>query len=117
MMSSASIYAQSKDTLNLNHINLNLDNLFNNKDSLFVLPSFKIEKSQPHYFSIYNSLTTLNDNYLISSENSSPIYVSSKKLIKNDLRLNKIDSFNPYGSSSFGSGLALGVFDFLLGKL
>ena len=63
-------------------------------------------------FSIYNNVTQLNDNY--NYTNDSIKYNYSTKLIENDFRKNKIDSFNPNGAANLTYGLISGIFSLLV---
>ena len=66
-------------------------------------------------FSSYNSITGWNDNYLHVDGTYS--YTNSSFLIENTYRGQKIDSYNPYGASSFNSALILGVVGGFLNKI
>lgn len=67
------------------------------------------------YFSIYNFDTKLNDTYAIN--NNSAYFLNSKKIIENDFRTYKIDSFNPYGASDAKGAIIFGALGFVLDKL
>ena len=80
--------------------------------------SLVLQNKRPNVFSVYDAGTGLNDIY---SQNVNdlqlPIKVSrSIKLLENDTRAYKIDSFNPYGASSVGEGVLLGAINLLFKK-
>ena len=100
---STSIYAQSKDSLStktnlFKKFNLNFKTINFSKNSLI--------------FSSYNETTKLNDIYLINK--GSYIYSKSSRIIENNFRRNKVDSFNPHGASNFGSAIILGLLGSIL---
>lgn len=64
------------------------------------------------FFSIYNNVSQLNDNY--NYINDSIKYNYSNKLIENDFRKNKIDSFNPNGAPNVTYGIISGIFNLLV---
>ncbi|MGL2962396.1 hypothetical protein ACSVH2_01095 [Flavobacterium sp. RSB2_4_14] len=67
----------------------------------------------PNYLSIYNQNTTFNDNYFILGNQ---YYMSNTKTL-NYFNGQKVDSFNPSGSSDFKSALGIGALNFLIQKL
>ncbi len=71
--------------------------------------------TNPTQLSVSNQVTGLND-YYANERNTS--YIRSKKITTNTpLRGVKVDSFNPYGASSFGDGVIMGTFGVLLKKI
>ncbi|MFK7833734.1 MAG: hypothetical protein AB8B52_10690 [Winogradskyella sp.] len=104
---STSIYAQSKDSL-LTKTNFfksfNLD--LNTNDYTLDFKNIDFSKNNL-LFSSYNETTKLNDIYLLN--NDSFIYSKSSLIFENNFRGNKIDSFNPYGTSNLGSALIFGL--------
>lgn len=77
-------------------------NIFQNKTFL-----------NPNYLYIYNQNTTFNDNYFILGNQ---YYLSNTKTL-NYFNGQKVDSFNPNGSSDFKSALGIGALNFLIQKL
>ena len=61
----------------------------------------------PFHFSKYNQATGLNDNYMSYQGNFS--FSKSIAIANNPHRGAPIDSFNPYGSTHFGSAILQGV--------
>lgn len=100
--SSSYKFSPSFSVLNLNptaiQLNLNPNKNYLNYDNL----------------TIYNSITNLNDNYYSLGEKH---YLSNTKSFSNfGFEGQRIDSFNPYGTKNFGTALASGAINYLLGK-
>ena len=106
------IYAQSKDSL-LTKTNVFKSLNFDFKTNDYTIGFKNIDFSKNNQlFSSYNETTKLNDIYLLN--NDSFIYSKSSLLFKNSFRGNKINSFNPYGTSNIGSALIFGLIDSIL---
>ncbi|MFD2908799.1 hypothetical protein ACFSX9_08620 [Flavobacterium ardleyense] len=66
-------------------------------------------------FSSYNSATRINSNYTKVGDN---YFLSNTKTFStiNIMDLNRIDSFNPYGSTNIGAALIMGTLNLILQK-
>lgn len=62
-------------------------------------------------FSRFNPVTGLNDTYIRYQEKYE--YTSSSILLENQLRVSKIDSFNPNGATDIKSALLTGVLNLI----
>ena len=98
----SSSFKFSPSVLNLNptafQLNLNSNKNYWNSDN----------------FSVYNSITNLNDNYYSLGQK---YHLSGTKSFSNfGFEGQRIDSFNPYGTKDFGTALATGALNLLLGK-
>ncbi|WP_299764918.1 hypothetical protein [uncultured Dokdonia sp.] len=62
-------------------------------------------------FSRFNPVTGLNDTYIRYQEKYE--YTSSSILLENQLRISKIDSFNPNGATDIKSALLTGVLNLI----
>lgn len=112
LVSSISIYSQSIDLL-LTKTNLFKKHQFSFKTSDYTIDFKKIDFSKSNMqFSSYNQTTKLNDIYVLNNNRFS--YSKSSLLFENISRGNKIDSFNPYGTSNIGSALIFGVIGSIL---
>jgi hypothetical protein len=80
-------------------INFNKNDLFSKADNL----------------TIYNPVTNLNDNYYILGRTYTISTI--KSIPSNGFIGPRIDSLNPSGTKDFGSAVALGVLNFIFGKL
>tara|TARA_R110002050_G_scaffold129304_2_gene250834 strand:+ start:2049 stop:2426 length:378 start_codon:yes stop_codon:yes gene_type:complete len=109
---STSIYAQSKDSL-LTETNLLKSFNFNFKTNNYAIDFKNIDFSKNNLlFSSYNETSKLNDIYLLN--NDSLIYSKSSLIFENNFRGNKIDSFNPYGTSNISSALIFGLIGYII---
>ena len=99
------VYSQTKDAVKVSPI-LNKALKPNTKDYSLYFNTLKLPKNTT-VFSSYNHSTNLNDMYTVINGNY--VHTKSVALAKNTFRHNKIDSFNPYGSTSIGSALVFGV--------
>jgi len=89
---------QSKRVQNMN---INLSLRFNRLPNIDGINSF----------SRFNPVTGLNDTYIRYQEKYE--YTSSSILLENQLRISKIDSFNPNGATDIKSALLTGVLNLI----
>lgn len=68
-----------------------------------------------YYFSNYNSVTGVNNRYTKVGEN---YFLSNTKTFStiNMMDLNRIDSYNPYGTTNFGAAIIMGTLNFIIQK-
>ena len=66
-------------------------------------------------FSSYNSVTGINNRYTKVGEN---YFLSNTKTFStiNIMDLNRIDSYNPYGTTNFGAAIIMGTINLILQK-
>ena len=66
-------------------------------------------------FNSYNVITGINNKYVKVGEN---YFLSNTKTFStiNILDLNRIDSYNPYGTTNFGAAIIMGTLNFILQK-
>lgn len=67
------------------------------------------------YFTNYNSVTGLSNRYTKVGDN---YFLSNTKTFStiSILDLNRIDSYNPYGTTNFGAAIIMGTLNFILQK-
>lgn len=99
-------------------------NLVKNDSIVFKKPTFQFLNIQPKFsfnrldfynqydLSIYNPTTGFNDNFMLY--NGKAEYKNSLMIDQNLMFNNKIDSFNPNGSTEMGSALISGGLNMLL---
>lgn len=79
----------------------------------FVWKSSFVNKD--YYFTNYNSVTGINNHYTKVGDN---YFLSNTKTFStiNILDLNRIDSYNPYGTTNFGAAIIMGTLNLILKK-
>lgn len=67
-------------------------------------------------FNSYNGITRINNRYIKVGEN---YFLSNRKTFStiNIFDLNRIDSYNPYGTTNFGAAIIMGTLNFILQKI
>ncbi len=109
------LYSQSIDTIG---IKTNQKFIFINKLNKIDLTNIDLNKindfkniKQTQYFSIYNNITTLNDNLEISNIVTKQ---NASYMLENNFRGVKIDSFNPNGARNLRGYIFSGLFNLLI---